>query len=178
MTPATPPMRFPLRRLLGTPASAENESRGPTDGKGPDHDLIPAAVGAYCENGSVGAATIPRRIRLIARRRQRLDASHPIRAQSPADRARLYRGSFWRHSINECWQDEDRGGMTDRDPKLSRTLLSMQDLRRWALAEIRKQPGCLRISANARVCKSCIESRILAISGLSTFRNPHPASAR
>jgi hypothetical protein len=41
-----------------------------------------------------------------------------------------------------------------------------------------EQPGCLRISANARACKSCIESRILAISGLSTFRNPHPASAR
>ena len=32
--------------------------------------------------------------------------------------------------------------MTDRDPKLSRTLLSMQDLRSRALAEIRKQPGC------------------------------------
>ena len=32
--------------------------------------------------------------------------------------------------------------MTDRDPKLSRTLLSMQDLRWRALAEIRKQPGC------------------------------------
>src|SRR5258706_14542099 len=26
-----------------------------------------------------------------------------------------------------------------------------------------EQPGCLRISANARACKSCIESRILAI---------------
>jgi hypothetical protein len=32
--------------------------------------------------------------------------------------------------------------MTDRDPKLSRTLLSIQDLRWRALAEIRKQPGC------------------------------------
>ena len=32
--------------------------------------------------------------------------------------------------------------MTDRDPKLSRTLLSMQDLRWRGLAEIRKQPGC------------------------------------
>jgi hypothetical protein len=32
--------------------------------------------------------------------------------------------------------------MTDRDPKRSRTLLSMQDLRWRALAEIRKQPGC------------------------------------
>ena len=32
--------------------------------------------------------------------------------------------------------------MTDRGPKLSRTLLSMQDLRWRALAEIRKQPGC------------------------------------
>jgi hypothetical protein len=31
--------------------------------------------------------------------------------------------------------------MTDRDPKLSRTLLSMQDLRWRALAEIRKQPA-------------------------------------
>ena len=32
--------------------------------------------------------------------------------------------------------------MTNREPKLSRTLLSMQDLRWRALAEIRKQPGC------------------------------------
>jgi hypothetical protein len=32
--------------------------------------------------------------------------------------------------------------MTDRDPKRSRTLLSMQDLWWRALAEIRKQPGC------------------------------------
>jgi hypothetical protein len=30
--------------------------------------LIPAAVGAYCENGPVGAAINPRRVRLIARR--------------------------------------------------------------------------------------------------------------
>src|ERR1700722_18874243 len=66
----------------------------------------------------------------------------PSDAQSPADRARIHRGSFWRHSFNGCRQDEDRGGMTDRDPKLSRTLLSMQDLRGRALAEIRKQPGC------------------------------------
>ena len=33
------------------------------------HDLIPAAVGAYSENGPVGAAINPRRVRLIARRR-------------------------------------------------------------------------------------------------------------
>jgi hypothetical protein len=44
--------------------------------------------------------------------------------------------------FNGCRQDEDRGGMTNRDPKLSRTPLSMQDLRWRALAEIRKQPGC------------------------------------
>jgi hypothetical protein len=41
-----------------------------------------------------------------------------------------------------------------------------------------EQPGCFRISANARTCKSCIESSVLVISGRSTFRNPHPASAR
>src|SRR6516165_9231679 len=62
---------------------------------------------------------------------------HRIPAQSPADRARIYRGSFWRHSFNGCRQDEDRGGMTDRDPESSRTLLSMQALRWRALAEIR-----------------------------------------
>ncbi len=56
----------------------------------PNPDLIPAAVGAYSENGPVGAAINPRRVRLIARRRQRLDASHPIRAQSPTDRARIH----------------------------------------------------------------------------------------
>ena len=32
--------------------------------------------------------------------------------------------------------------MPDRNHKVSRTLLSMQDLRWRALAEIRKQPGC------------------------------------
>jgi len=32
--------------------------------------------------------------------------------------------------------------MTDRDPEPSRTLLSMQALRRRALAEIRQQLGC------------------------------------
>ena len=36
---------------------------------GSHHDLIPAAVGAYSENGPVGAAINPRRVRLIARRR-------------------------------------------------------------------------------------------------------------
>src|ERR1700722_7118688 len=66
----------------------------------------------------------------------------PSDAQSPADRASIHRGSVWRHSFNGCRQDEDRGGMTDRDPKLSRTLLSMQALRWRALAEIRQQPGC------------------------------------
>jgi hypothetical protein len=39
--------------------------------------------------------------------------------------------------------------MTDRDPKLSRTLLSMRDLRRRALAEIRKQPGCSDVQSIA-----------------------------
>ena len=39
--------------------------------------------------------------------------------------------------------------MTDRDPKLSRTLLSMQDLRWRALAEIRKQPGCSDVQSIA-----------------------------
>ena len=52
---------------------------------GDEFGLIPAAVGAYSENGPIGAAINPRRVRLIARQRQRLDASHPIRAQSPAD---------------------------------------------------------------------------------------------
>ena len=66
----------------------------------------------------------------------------PSDAQSPADRARIHRGSFWRHSFNGSRQDEDRGGMTDRDPEPSRTLLSMQALRWRALAEIRQQPGC------------------------------------
>jgi hypothetical protein len=104
--------------------------------------LIPAAVGAYSENGPVGAAINPRRVRLTARRGSGFDASHPIRAQSPADRARIHRGSFWRHSFNGCRQDEDRGGMTDGDPEPSRTLLSMRALRWRALAEIRQQPGC------------------------------------
>jgi hypothetical protein len=56
-------------------------------------------------------------------------------------------------SFNGCRQDEDRGGMTDRDPKLSRTLLSMQDLRWRTLAEIQKQPGCsnVRVIAINRV---------------------------
>src|ERR1700676_3551845 len=116
--------------------------RHPPTRKATDSGLIRSAVSAYSENGPVGAAVNPRRVRLIARRRQRLDASHPIRAQSPADRARIHRGSFWRHSFNGCRQDEDRGGVNDREPKLSRTLLSMQDLRWRALAEIRKQPGC------------------------------------
>lgn len=61
---------------------------------------------------------------------------------SAESRFSLARGSFWRHSFNGCRQDEDREGMTDRDPKSTRTLLSMQDLRWRALAEIRKQPGC------------------------------------
>src|ERR1017187_599858 len=84
-----------------------------------DSGLIGGTGGASKEKGP--AATNPRRVRLIARRRQRLDASHPVRAQSQADRARIHRGSFWRYSFNGCRQDEDRGGMTDRDPKLSRT---------------------------------------------------------
>src|SRR2546430_16009430 len=74
--------------------------------------LIRAAVGAYSENGPDGVAINPRRVRLIARRRQGLDASHPIRAQGPANRARIHRGSFWRHSTNERWQDEDFGRLT------------------------------------------------------------------
>src|SRR5437773_9676019 len=89
-------------------------------GRGTDHfdcgdefGLIPAAVGAYSENGPDGAAINPRRVRLIARRRQGLDASHPIRAQGPANRAGIHRGSFWRHSTNERWQDEDCGRLTD-----------------------------------------------------------------
>jgi hypothetical protein len=36
---------------------------------GDQFDLIPAAVGAYSENGPDGAAINPRRVRLIARRR-------------------------------------------------------------------------------------------------------------
>jgi hypothetical protein len=76
--------------------------------------LIVATIGAYSENGPVGAAINPRRVRLIARRRQGLDASHPIRAQSPADRARIHRGSSWWHSLNGCRQDEDCGRMTDQ----------------------------------------------------------------
>src|SRR5260221_3962663 len=82
-------------------------------GCGDEFGLIPAAVGAYSENGPDGAAINPRRVRLIARRRQGLDASHPIRAQGPANRARVHRGSFWRHSTNERWQDEDCGRVTD-----------------------------------------------------------------
>lgn len=39
--------------------------------------------------------------------------------------------------------------MTDRDPNPSRTLLSMQDLRWRALAEIRKQPGCSNVQGIA-----------------------------
>src|SRR5258707_850839 len=80
---------------------------------GDEFGLIRAAVGAYSENGPDGAAINPRRVRLIARRRQGLDASHPIRAQGPANRARVHRGSFWRHSTNERWQDEDCGRLTD-----------------------------------------------------------------
>src|SRR6267142_217889 len=59
--------------------------------------LIPAASGTYSENGPVGADINPRRVRLIARRRQGLDASHAVRARSPADRAGILRGSFRRH---------------------------------------------------------------------------------
>jgi hypothetical protein len=36
---------------------------------GDEFGLIPAAVGAYSENGPDGAAINPRRVRLIARRR-------------------------------------------------------------------------------------------------------------
>jgi hypothetical protein len=77
----------------------------------------PAASGTYSENGPVGADINPRRVRLIARRRQGLDASHAVRAQSPADRAGIHRGSFWRHSFNGCRQDEDRGRMPIPDAK-------------------------------------------------------------
>ena len=45
--------------------------------------------------------------------------------------------------LTSCWQDEDRGGMTDRDAKSSRTRLSMQALRTRALAEIRKKMQCI-----------------------------------
>ena len=62
------------------------------------------------------------------------------RGLSPTDRARIHRGSLWRHLISERWQDEDCGRLTDL--KWPRILLSMQDLQARALAEIRKQPGC------------------------------------
>src|SRR3981189_30279 len=37
----------------------------------------------------------------------------PSEHKARADRARIHRGSFWRHSIDERWQDEDCGRLTD-----------------------------------------------------------------
>src|SRR6516165_11691692 len=52
-----------------------------------DFGLKTHAVGAYLENGpGSGCASIdPRRIRLVARRRQRRDAPHPGRTQETID---------------------------------------------------------------------------------------------
>jgi hypothetical protein len=48
-----------------------------------------------------------------------------------------------------------------------------------AMLRTLEQPGRLRISANARASKSCIESRVLAIfRSVNLPQSPHPASAR
>jgi hypothetical protein len=47
---------------------------------------------------------------------------------------------FWWHSIDERWQDEDRGRLTDL--KWPKSYFRCKICRPGALAEICKQPGC------------------------------------
>jgi hypothetical protein len=62
-------------RVVSAQTPIDSTTPAPQDGGldqfdcGDEFGLIPAAVGAYSENGPNGAAINPRRVRLIARRR-------------------------------------------------------------------------------------------------------------